>query len=105
MQASFSSDITETPTIGVLTTSDYIPSASDLYYVKDGSLQQRPTQSTNLSGLILSGLPIPCTINIQGTNYNCLSSTCTLDFAYPSNYRVSVSSWPFLDKEFEVITQ
>lgn len=105
IQASSAEDVIETTTTGVLTTSEYIPAASNLYYVEDGLLRERPTQSTTLSGLTLSNLPAPCTINIQGTTYECSSPTCTLDFTYPSTYRGFVSNWPFLDYEFEVTTQ
>jgi len=92
----------ETTEIGYIETSVFIQNASDSHYVREGLLIERPSQQTNMVGLLLQDLPIPCTIYVQGGVYPCVDPTCQLDFTYPGRYMVMVTSWPFKDVEFEV---
>jgi len=44
----------------------------------------------------------PCTIAINGTEYHCDSSTADLELFHPGVYKVKVTAWPYLDREFTI---
>lgn len=69
----------------------------DHYYVTEGQATARPTQSTTLDGLTLSGLPAPCTLWIDSTSYPVTDSTATLDLPIAGTYRLRVEAFPYLD--------
>lgn len=68
-------------------------------YIKDGQITDRPNQQTKLTGLTLTGLPVPCTIYINGQSYECDSDTAELEFDQPTTYEIRVESWPYIDWE------
>lgn len=72
------------------------------HYVRDGAAILRPANPAVLTGLQLSGLPVPCTIRINGTAYPCSEAVADLQFDQPGTYAVRVEAWPYLDKEFNV---
>lgn len=74
----------------------------DKDYVASGAIVSRPVNSATLSGLVLSNLPNPCTINVNGADHACTDPTCTLSFSQPGTYPVTVSAWPMLDATFQV---
>ena len=65
------------------------------HYIKNGQITERPIQQTKLNGLTLTGLPVPCTIHINGTPYDCDSDTAELEFDQPTTYEIRVESWPY----------
>lgn len=68
-------------------------------YIKEGQITDRPIQQTELNGLTLTGLPIPCTIFINDQSYDCDSETVELEFDQPTLYTIRVESWPYIDWE------
>ena len=71
----------------------------DTHYIKNGQITDRPTQQTKLNGLTLTDLPVPCTIHINGTPYECNSDTAELEFDQPTTYTIRVEAWPYQDFE------
>lgn len=62
----------------------------------------RPTQTTALSGLTLSGLPVPCTLWIDHDSYAVDEATVELELPIAGTYRLRVEAWPYLDWEGSV---
>lgn len=71
----------------------------DTHYIKKGQITDRPIQQTKLNGLTLTNLPVPCTIFINGTPYECESDTAELEFDQPTIYTIRVEAWPYQDFE------
>lgn len=71
-------------------------------YILNGEVTDRPVNPLIVSDNVLSGLIHPCTIAINGTEYHCESSTATLELFHPGSYKVKVSVWPYLDREFTI---
>ena len=76
---------------------------ADTKYVVDGVLTDRPVQSTVLIGNTLSGLPVPSKITVNKEVYECTEDVATLEFNLPGTYRILISSWPYIDKEFNYV--
>lgn len=72
----------------------------DVDYVKDGQIIKRPFMTATRENNVLMGLPVPCVINIDGTDYECTENTVELDFDLPGSYPITVKAWPYHDKEF-----
>lgn len=68
---------------------------SETQYIKGGQITNRPIQQTKLNGLTLTDLPVPCTILINGTPYECNSDTAELEFDQPTTYTIRVEAWPY----------
>lgn len=75
----------------------------DRYWVSAGEIALRPAQDSALDGLVLSGLPDPCELVIDGTRYSVAGGTVDLSFGLPGAYPVRVEAFPYLPAEFEVI--
>lgn len=69
-------------------------------YVRDGEVLPRPMQNTILVDTTLMHLPVPCVIDINGTEYECDDDTAELVFDQFTTYAIAVRAWPFQDKEF-----
>ena len=72
------------------------------HYVYSGAVMPRPYNPASLTGKVLTDLPVPSTIYVNGQPYDCLEPTVELEFDQPGTYRVRVECWPYLDKEFTV---
>lgn len=70
------------------------------HFIKDGKARPRPQMGTNLEGSRLKNVPIPSLITINGVEYPCNESEVALEFDQPGTYKIIISSWPYLDKEF-----
>ena len=70
------------------------------FYVLNGEVTPRPEMSVVLTGNVLTGLPVPCRIAVNQMIYDCNEDTATLSFNFPGTYKIVISSWPYLDKEF-----
>lgn len=86
------------------TTDGWVEGSWDTHnkYVSNGQVLDRPENPTTLSGLTLSNVPVPSTIKISGQFYEVTESIVELEFNLPGTYKVTVYSWPCLDKEFTV---
>lgn len=73
-----------------------------IHFVKAGEIVARPANTAALAGMTLQGLPVPCTITIDGTAHDCADDHCDLEFTQPGTYSVTVSAFPMLDATFEV---
>jgi hypothetical protein len=71
-------------------------------YVLNGEVVNRPENPTTISGFVLSNVPVPSTIKINSVSYEASESEIELSFNLPGTYAVTVSTWPYLDKEFQV---
>jgi len=71
-------------------------------YVLNGEVTDRPVNPMVVSNHYLSGMVHPCTIAINGTEYHCDSSTADLELFHPGVYKVKVTAWPYLDREFTI---
>lgn len=71
------------------------------HYVKDGDIADRPTLPVTFDGKFLRGVPQDATIFIDGTSYTADgSASIELEFDRIATFRIEVSLWPYLNKEF-----
>lgn len=79
----------------------------DTHWVERGTdtvtVMPRPDNPAACEGLQLTGLPVPCTVLINGQAYACGQDAVTLDFPHPGKYAVTVRAFPYLDATFEVV--
>lgn len=80
---------------------DYNPRLDSTHYVSEGTVAERPACPAQLDGLTLVDLPVPCTIIINGKEYECNDTTAELSFNLPSKYSIMVRAFPYLDGVFE----
>lgn len=71
-------------------------------YVLNGEIINKPNHLFEINGSTLTDLVHPCTIAINGTEYHCDSSTADLELFHPGVYKVKVTVWPYLDREFAI---
>lgn len=77
----------------------------ELFYVSNQSIIERPSFSESIVGTVISNLPIPTTIKVEGRTYEVLDGVAELSFSMPGAYRVSLYSFPYKDKTIEVVQQ
>lgn len=82
--------------------SDHEFDITSIYY-EEGMIKQKAPLPAKLTGLVLSNLPVPCTVEIEGNRYTVDETELELDFQFPGNYAVRVSRFPYLDRIFKVI--
>lgn len=83
--------------VGVEGIYDYRTHYIDLTDPENPTPTERPAQATTLTGLVLSDLPVPCTIHIDGEAFPHDEPTVELDFPLPGAYAVRVEAFPHLD--------
>jgi len=71
------------------------------HYVLDGEVLDRPVCPAVLTGLVLTDLPTPCVIDINGTKYDSDDATVELDLG-ASSHKITVIAFPYLDGVFNV---
>ena len=81
----------------ILVPDDLIHHGVNSLYIDNDTLKVKPKQQTELTGTTLSNLPVPCTILINGTPYECDSDIVELEFDQPTTYTIRVESWPYQD--------
>jgi len=74
---------------------------SNTHYVVDGIATLRPDCPATLDGMVLTGLPVPCVLDINGTQYNADESEVELDLGAGS-FQIKVIAFPYLDGVFNV---
>lgn len=79
--------------------------SANTHYVNSGVTVERPSSPAILTGMVLSQLPNPSTVIINGISYTVTEGTAELEFDYPGTYKVLVESWPHLNKEFIIENQ
>lgn len=76
--------------------------SDEKYYVIDRVVKPREEMAAVLNGRILTQLPIPCEVFINQSIYKVEDGEVELVFDQPGLYKLKISAWPFLDKEFEI---
>ncbi|UIF90843.1 hypothetical protein [Cupriavidus sp. UYPR2.512] len=71
------------------------------HYVAGGEILERPENTATLIGTILTGLPVPCTIIIDGQRYGHDESAVELDLL-AGEHTITVEAFPVLDATFTV---
>lgn len=80
-----------------------IEGVADLWldYVTDGAVQPRQVCPVTLDGYTLTGLPVPCAVEIGGESHACDGGE--VDLLLPAGeYAVTVSAWPYLPAHLTV---
>ena len=87
----------ETILVGTGTFNDYVD-------IDSGTILSRPENPCNLNGSTLTDVPMPCTVQINGVDYEVddEDNTLELDFTNPGVYKVVIKVFPYLDKEIEI---
>ncbi|MFW8567358.1 hypothetical protein [Orrella sp. 11846] len=75
---------------------------ADTYYVLDDTPTPRPENPTSLNDLTLENVPVPAIITINSQTYETESDTIELEFDQVGTYKVTIESFPYLTKEFEI---
>lgn len=70
---------------------------SELYYVKDKKILQRPRQMTQMEGNMLKNLPNPCVIYINNKSYKCSDEEAEIRFDNKTIYNIVVEAFPYQD--------
>lgn len=70
-------------------------------YVLNGEVLDRPVCPAVLTGIVLTELPVPCVIDINGTKYDSDDATVELDLGVGA-HKITVIAWPYLDGVFNV---
>lgn len=71
------------------------------FYALNGEAVERPVCPSVLTGLVLSDLPVPSVIDINGTRYDSDESIVELDLGTGS-FKITIIAWPYLDGVFNV---
>lgn len=75
----------------------------DKHYIdENGKKQFRPKMEAKLNGKTITDLPIPCTVYINNKIYTCDDDTLELSFSQPGIYRILITSFPYLDRRFQI---
>lgn len=73
----------------------------DTHYVYGGEVRARPVMVTTLTARSLVNVRPGSVITINETDYDCKDGgDVGLEFDQPGTYKITVSRWPYLDKEF-----
>lgn len=73
-------------------------------YVLDRTIVPRRACPAALNGATLTGLPVPCTLTVNGQDYAVAETAVTLSFPHPGDYEMKVVYWPYMDATFSVRT-
>lgn len=84
----------------VISDNDY--EMNEIYYSR-GAIKMREVMPASISGSVITGIPIPSVIEIEGMRYDYDTDVVELEFTYPGVYFVKVSSWPYIDRYFKVV--
>ena len=71
-------------------------------YILNGEVTDKHEITATLSGLVISGLPIPVTVTIERVRYEVVDGTVELSFNFPGAYKVLCEALHYLPKTFEV---
>jgi hypothetical protein len=71
------------------------------YYALDGEAVLRPDCPAVIDGMVLTDLPVPCVLDINGTRYDADESEVELDLGAGS-FVIKVIAFPYLDGVFNV---
>lgn len=99
----FRTDPNDTP-VGPERNIVYVTERPDpqLKYVAEGAVVDRPANPATLNGLVLSGVPVPSTLSINGTPYAITEDTVNLTFPNIGTYKLLLVCWPYLDTSWEI---
>ena len=78
-----------------------VKGSPDTDYVSNKTLTPRPANPATLNGAVLSNLPNPSTVTINGTPYTVTDGELDMTFPNAGTYSITVSSpFPYLDASF-----
>ena len=82
----------------------FVEGADDLNsYVLNGVVTSRPEMTPTVNGLVITGLPVPCSLTTYGNTYEVTDGEVTLTYDLAGEYLVEVQAFPYLDWEVTVI--
>ena len=70
------------------------------YY--DNGMKERPVMAPTVVGLIITGLPVPCSLTTYETTYEITDGEAELSYDLAGEYQVEVKAFPHLDWEVTV---
>ena len=73
------------------------------HYVANGAVVPRPANPTTIAGTILSNVPVPAVVSINGTPFATADASVDLGLTLMGTYKVVVKAFPYLDKTFTVV--
>ena len=90
--------------IQLSTGEDYIEGTCDdeLDFVENGLVADRYTMSATLSGNIITGLPVPCTVSVDGQVFEVPDGILEFSISLPGTYDIICGAVNYLPKEFSV---
>lgn len=72
------------------------------YYVKDGAAVALQELSVTVTGNVVSGLPVPCVVRIEGVPYEITDGELELNANLPGPYRILISAPCYLLTEIVI---
>lgn len=79
----------------------------DTHYIADGEVAERPVLEAQISSqtiraddldeAIITGLPSPCVVTIDGEAHEVRGGRLVLTSAVPASYEIAVEHWPYRD--------
>lgn len=79
------------------------PIDDSLFYILSGNVERRPDFNESINGTLISGLPIPTLVSVNGFDYQVDDGEVDLNFSLPGRYIVKLSSFPYVEKIIEVV--
>lgn len=67
------------------------------HYVNDGMLSPRPVTAIAVSGNVISGLPIPCKVECNGSIYEVDDGIFEYDTPLRGKYSFSIRAFPYVE--------
>jgi hypothetical protein len=72
------------------------------HYVYQGRLLEKERLVASVIGNTIVGLPMPCTLTVNGQVYQCDDGTAEFNFTYPGTYVVVTESPAYITQTFEL---
>ncbi|WP_352402675.1 hypothetical protein [Pyramidobacter sp.] len=108
----FTGTLSSTDEIGFALTvqeRDYIDGLWDgeryYYDMTAGEAMLRPTMPVEQSGRVLRGLPLPCTVTVDGASYDVSDGIFEYESPLAGPHPVTVAAWPYLDWKGEIVIE
>lgn len=95
------SDIDPDPEDGIIVPREVKPS---IEYYANGEILLKPESPITVDGCVLTNIPNPTTITVDGVSYVITDYSLELEFDTPGTHKIYIHGFPFLDKEFTIET-
>ncbi len=73
------------------------------HYVKDGEITLKTPGTAVLSGMTITGLPTPCTIEVDGVTFEVTDGVAELELPTPGTYDVTVKAPSTFPQTLQVV--